>query len=96
MPVIVVSPVLREGINCLTAGLKKPGIKSWQFGVVTTHEPIDGMRYPVIINTLKNRIINSIIVKINKLADGVGSDITIPRDPSSIKRKTILKANLKG
>ena len=54
------------------------------------------MRYPVIINTLKNRIINSIIVKINKLADGVGSDIMIPRDPSSIKRKTILKANLKG
>ena len=53
------------------------------------------MRSPVIINTQKNKTINSIIVEINKLADGVGSDIKIPRDSSSIKRNTILKANLK-
>ena len=35
----------------------------------------------VIINTLRNQII---IVNFNKLADGVGSDIKIPRDPSGI------------
>lgn len=92
----MVSPVLRKGVNCLTAGLKKPGIKTWQFGIVTTGKPIDGMGSPVIINTLKNKIINSIIVEINKLADGVGSDIKILRDPSSIKRIAMLKANLKG
>ena len=54
------------------------------------------MRSPAIINTLKNKIVNSAIVKINKLADGVGSDIKIPRDSSGIKRNAILKANLKG
>ena len=54
------------------------------------------MRSPVIFNTLENEIINSIIVEINKLADGVGSGIKISRDPSGIKRNAIPEANLKG
>ena len=54
------------------------------------------MRAPKVVKALKNRIINSIVVKINNLANNVSFDIKVPRNPPSIERDVILQANLEG
>ena len=49
----------------------------------------------MVINCLKNDFINSIVVKVSKLADKIGSGIKVPWDPPSIKRDAILKVPMK-
>ena len=54
------------------------------------------MRTPQLIDLLKNSIIKSIIIRINKLAGKIGPEIKIPGDQLSLKGDMILKADLKS
>lgn len=54
------------------------------------------MRTPQLINPLKNSIVKSIIVEIDKFAEKIGLEIKIPGDLLSRKRDTLLKADVKN
>ena len=43
-PVVVLTPILSEGINSLTAWLKKSRVKPRQLAVVATGEPVNSVR----------------------------------------------------
>ena len=95
-PVVVVTPILSKGVHGPTAWLKKPRIKSWQLDVVARGEQVNSVWTPEVVQSLKNNIVEAVIVEINKLADTVRTDVQVPGYPLDLERNTMQEANSKN
>ena len=90
-PVVVVVPILCNGVDPRRPGLIVSGVKLWELGVVVASKSITGVRTPKFVQRKENLVVNGVIVEIDELTDIVGENVEVPRDPLHIDTDTTEK-----
>ena len=80
-PVVLVSPILSQGVNAAAAGGGKFRVEPWTLGVVIGSEAINCVWAPFGVNNLEHRRINGPVVLVNKSAEKICFFMKRPWDP---------------
>lgn len=95
-PIVLVSPILGQGVNAAAARGGKLRIEPWNLGVVLRCKPIDSMRAPFGINHLKYRRIDGPVIFVNKSAQKICPFIKRPWDPLRFQNDAVNITEIKN
>jgi len=70
-PIVLIPPILRQGVNTAAAGGGKFRVEPWNLGVVMRRKPINCVRAPFGVNISKYRRIDGPVIFVNKSAEKI-------------------------
>ena len=92
-PIVLVSPILGQGVNAAAAEGDKFRIESRNLGLVMRRKSIDCVRAPFGVNHSKYRRVDGPVIFVNKSAEKICSFIKRPWDP--LRFQLLTKQRLK-
>ena len=93
---IVVSPILGQGVHAVTAGGGKFRIEPWNLGVIMRRKPINCVRAPFGVNHSKYRRIDGPVVFVNKSAEKICPIVKRPWNPLRFQNVAVNKTEVKN
>ena len=95
-PIVLVSPILGQGVNAAAAGGGKFRIEPWNLGVVMRRKPMDCVRAPFGVNHSKYGRIDGPVIFVNKSAEKICPFIKRPWDPLRFQNDAVNKTEIKN
>lgn len=95
-PIVLVSPILGQGVNAAAAGGGKFRIEPRNLGVVMRRKPIDCVRAPFGVNHTKYRRVDGQVIFVNKSAEKICPFIKRPWDPLRFQNDAVNKTEIKN
>ena len=94
-PIVLIPPILRQGVNAAAPGGGKFRVKPWNLGVVMRRKPVNCVRAPFGVNNSKYRRIDGPVIFVNKSAEKICSFIKRLRDPLRFQNDVVNKTEIR-
>ena len=95
-PVVLVSPILNQGVNTTATGRSKFRVEPWQLGVVISCEAVNGVWTPFSIDNSEHGWVDGPIIFVDEPAQKIRFFIKRPGDPLRVKNDAVRKTKIEN